>query len=106
MRWMSKCCEHNHKAYRNYVAFKPLPFDSSILSKELVKVKSARLALVVCAGYKSKMTGPSMQEGIAPRDRIHKSDGRQPLTNGRRFVILSAKRKPRWFLDSQNKNKS
>ena len=38
------------------------------------------------------MTGPLMQEGIAPRDRIHKSDGRQPLTDGRRSVILSAKR--------------
>jgi hypothetical protein len=42
-----------------------------------------------------------MQGDIAPRDRIHKSDGRQSLTNGRRFVILSAKRKLRWFLDSQ-----
>lgn len=29
---------------------------------------------------------------IAPRDRIHKSDGRQSLTDGRRSVILSAKR--------------
>ena len=33
-----------------------------------------------------------MQGDIAPRDRIHKSDGRQPLTDGRRSVILSAKR--------------
>lgn len=33
-----------------------------------------------------------MQEGIAPRDRIHKSDGRQPLTDSRQSVILSAKR--------------
>lgn len=41
------------------------------------------------------MTGPSMQGGIAPRDRIHKSDGRQPLIDGRRSIILSAKRKLR-----------
>jgi hypothetical protein len=35
---------------------------------------------------------PMYEKYIAPRDRVHKSDGRQPLTNGRRFVILSAKR--------------
>lgn len=39
MRWVLKYCEHNHKAYRNYVTLKSLPFDSRILSKELVKVR-------------------------------------------------------------------
>ena len=56
MRWVSNCCEGNHKTYRNYVTLKPLPFDSSMLSKELVKVKNDRQALVVHAVYKSRMT--------------------------------------------------
>lgn len=53
---------YTHGAYRNYVTFKPLPFDSSILSKELVKVLNDRQALVVHAVYKSRMTGRSMQD--------------------------------------------
>ena len=36
---------------------------------------------------------PLYTKYIAPRDRVHKSDGRQFLTDGRRSVILSAKRK-------------
>lgn len=36
---------------------------------------------------------PLYTKYIAPRDRVHKSDGRQSLADGKRSVILSAKRK-------------